>query len=124
MAALISPNFQESLLWDFESGDDADIDGWSIRDYKRYCEILDIAPAEYANIPVSDLNNLPLSALIKTRREEMKYSIKELSDLIGYEDSVIQAIEEEQNDIVVVLDVIKQLSLVLGIPFWVLLEKI
>jgi hypothetical protein len=33
ITSLISPDFQESLLWDFESGDDADIDGWPIQDF-------------------------------------------------------------------------------------------
>ena len=110
IAALISPNFQESLLCDFESGDDTDIDGWSIQDFKRYCEILDIAPSEYANIPVSDRNTLPLATLIKTRREEMGYSVQELSTLIGFDENVIVAIEEGRSDIVVVLAVIKHLS--------------
>ncbi len=124
LAILISSDFQESLLWDFESGDDMDIDGWSIRDFKKYCEILDINPPEYADIPVSDMLGLPLSLLVRTRRNEMGYSISELSDLIGYEEDVIYAIEEVRSDVVIALNAIKQLALVLGIPFRVLLEKI
>ncbi len=120
----ISPNFQESLLWDFESGDDTDIDGWSIQDFKKYCEILDLNPTEFASIPVSDLLDMPFSLLVRTRRNEMGYSISELSEFIGYEEDVIQAIEEERDDIIIVLDVIKQLALTLCIPFRVLLEKI
>lgn len=124
LAELISPSFQESLLWDFESGDDTDIDGWSIIDFKKYCGILNIAPSEFADIPVFDLGKLPLSRLIKSRREEMGYSINDLSDLIGFEENVIKAIEEDRNDIFVALAVIKQLSLALGIPFRLLLDKI
>jgi hypothetical protein len=30
LASRISPDFQESFIWDFESGDDNDIDGMSI----------------------------------------------------------------------------------------------
>ena len=83
LSSLISPVFQESIISDFESGDDNDIDGMSIRDFKSYCEALNIKPAEYANIPVSNLRDLPLSSLIKTRRKEMGYSITELSDWTG-----------------------------------------
>jgi hypothetical protein len=35
LAKLISDDFQESLLWDFEAYDDNDIDGWSIIDFKK-----------------------------------------------------------------------------------------
>ena len=124
LAALISEDFQESLLWDFESGDDTDIDGWPIQNFKKYCEILEIKATELADIPVSDMMDLPLSLLIKSRRNEMDYSISDLSDLIGFEAVVIKAIEEERNDVMVPLRALKQLALVLGIPFRVLLEKI
>ena len=107
VASLISPDFQESLLWDFESGDDNDIDGWSIQDFKRYCETLNITPSEYATLPVSGMGPMPLSALIKTRREEMGYSISELSELIGFEENVIRAIEEGRDDVLVALAAIK-----------------
>ena len=124
VASQISNDFQESLLWDFESGDDTDIDGWSIQEFKKYCELLDIDPSKYADIPVSDLSGLPLSSLVKTRREEMGYSITELSDLIGYEEAVILAIENEHEDVIVCLNAIKQLAHILGIPLKIFLGKI
>ena len=124
VAELISKDFQASLLWDFEAGDDTDIDGWSIQEFKKYCEVLEIPPEKYAEIPASNLSNLPLSALIKTRRKEMGYSIQKLSDEIGYEKVVIEAIENDNRSTVICLNVLKQLALVLGIPFQILLEKI
>jgi transcriptional regulator with XRE-family HTH domain len=124
LALQISSNFQESLLWDFEAGDDTDIDCWSIQDFKKYCEILEIDPAAYADIPVSNILDLSLAALIKTRRYEMGYSIMELSDIIGFDENVIRAIEEERSDVIVALHFLKQLALALGIPFKVLLQKI
>ena len=120
----ICPDFQESLIWDFESGDDNDIDGMSIRDFKLYCRTLDIDPVKYADIPVSDLQELPLSSLSKARREEMGYSITDLSEYTGFEECVIQAIEESREDVYIALNAIKQLALVLGIPFRILLEKL
>ena len=120
----ISPDLQESLLWDFEAGDDTDIDGWSIQDFKKYCEILEIDPTAFADIPVSNMLEISLASLVKARRNEMGYTTSELSDIIGYEESVIKAIEEEQSNVIVVLDVLKQLSLALCIPFRVLLQKI
>jgi len=124
LASHISPDFQESTIWDFESGDDNDIDGMSIRDFKSYCKALDINPAEYADIPLSNLRDLPLSSLIKIRREEMGYSITDLSDWIGFDENVIHAIEENRDDVDIALNAIKQLALVLGIPFRVLLDKL
>lgn len=124
LALQISSDFQESLLWDFEEGDDTDIDGWSIQDFKKYCEILEINPSEFADIPVSNMLNLSLASLVRTRRNEMGYSISELSDIIGFNEKVIRAIEEERSDVVVVLHVLKQLSMALGIPFKMLLHKI
>jgi transcriptional regulator with XRE-family HTH domain len=124
LASRIRPDFQESLIWDFESGDDNDIDGMSISDFKLYCEALDIKLTEYADIPVSNLRDLPLSKLIKARREEMSYTITDLSEWIGFEESVIQAIEENRNADYIALNAIKQLALVLGIPFRILLEKL
>ena len=124
LASLIGPDFQESLIWDFESGDDNDIDGMSIRDFKLYCKTLDINPVDYADIPVSDLQELPLSSLIKTRRKEMGYSITDLSDWLGFDENVILAVEENRDDVDIALNAIKQLALVLGIPFRILLEKL
>ena len=124
MASLIGPDFQESLIWDFESSDDNDIDGMSIRDFKFYCKALDINPVEYADMPVSDLRELPLSSLIKSRREELGYSITDLSEYTGFEECVIQAVEENRDDVCIALNAIKQLALVLGIPFRILLEKL
>jgi ribosome-binding protein aMBF1 (putative translation factor) len=124
LALQISSDFQESLLWDFEAGDDTDIDGWSIQDFKKYCDILEIDPTALADIPVSNMLDLSLAALVRTRGNEMGYSISELSDIIGFEEKVIRAIEEERRDVVVALHVLKQLSVTLGIPFKVLLQKI
>ena len=124
LALQISSNFQESLLWDFEAGDDTDIDGWSIQDFKRYCEILEIDPTAFADVPVSNMLDLSLATLIKARRNEMGYSITELYDIIGFDENVICAIEDERSDVVVALHVLKQLAMVLGIPFKMLLQKI
>lgn len=73
VAQMIRSDFQESLLWDFESGDDNDIDGWLIGDFKKYCTTIDIKPEEFADIPITDLAILPLSALVKARREQKNY---------------------------------------------------
>jgi len=124
LALRISPDFQESRMWDFESGYDNDIDGMSIRDFKLYCKTLDINPVDYADVPVSDLKELPLSSLIKTRRKEMGYSITDLSDWIGFDKNVIRAIEDNRDDVDIALNAIKPIALVLGIPFRILLEKL
>jgi transcriptional regulator with XRE-family HTH domain len=123
VARLIGPKFQASLLWDFESGDDNDIDGWSIIEFKKYCEILGVNPTDFADIPTSNLNGLSLSELIKARRDEKGYSIEALSDRIGYESGVIEAIEGDRQGIVCI-DAIRQLAMALDIPLRVILEKL
>lgn len=123
VARQIGPDFQASLLWDFESGDDNDIDGWSIIEFKKYCEILGIKATDLADIPISNLNGLSLSQLIKARREEKGFSVGDLSDRIGYEPSVILAIEANDKG-VVCIEALKQLAMALDIPLRVLLEKI
>ena len=124
LASRIAPDFTESLIWDFESGDDHDIDGWPIQDFKKYCEILDIDTTEFCDIPVSDLKDLPLSLLVKTRRTEMGYSISDLSDRIGFEENVIYAVEQERDDVTVALRALKNIALELDIPLRMILDKI
>jgi len=125
LAKLISDDFQESLFWDFEDGDDNDIDNWSVEDFKRYCVALGVRPSEFADIPISDIADLPLPILVKTRREEKGYSVEDLSDRIGYYAVVVESIEsgrdDEQN---VCLDALKKVAMELDIPFRVILEKI
>jgi hypothetical protein len=54
----------------------------------------------------------------------MGYFIRELSETIGFEGTAIDAIEQDQREIIVALAAIKHLSLIFGIPLQVLLEKI
>jgi transcriptional regulator with XRE-family HTH domain len=119
VAQMIRSDFQESLLWDFESGDDNDIDGWLLGDFKKYCAALEIEPEEFANVPVSDLANLPLPDLVRVRREQ-----KELAEHIGYYAVVIEALESGRADSEVCIDVLRSIGTELDIPFRLLLEKI
>ena len=50
LALLIREDFQPSMLWDFEGGDENDIDGWSIWDFKRYGEVLEVRPTDFSDI--------------------------------------------------------------------------
>ncbi|NVN93337.1 MAG: hypothetical protein HXX11_22455 [Desulfuromonadales bacterium] len=124
VAQMIGSDFRESLLWDFERGDDNDIDGWLIGDFKKYCTAIEIKPEEFADIPITDLANLPLSALVKTRREQKCISIEELADRIGYFPVVIEALESGQADSEVCIDALRSIGTELDIPFRLLLEKI
>jgi len=101
VAHRIGPGFQESLLWDFENGDDNDIDGWSIQEFKACCIALDVSPTDYADIPLTDLQYLSLPELVQRRREEKGFTPSDLSDRIGYEESVIDAIEGRRQDVTV-----------------------
>jgi len=124
VARLIRPDFEASLLWDFESGDDNDIDGWSIAEFKRYCEVLAVDPTDFADIPTSDMTEASLPNLVKKRREEKAFTVSDLADRIGYDPAVIEAIEGQREDMVVCLDVLRQVAAELDIPFRLLLEKI
>jgi len=124
VAASIAPDFEESLLWDFEDGDDNDIDEWSIQDFKRYCEALSLNPADFADIPTKDIGHLPLPDLVRTRRKEKGYSLSELSEYIGYDESVIEALEGPPQNVTVCMEALKETALWLDIPFRLLLSKI
>jgi transcriptional regulator with XRE-family HTH domain len=124
LAEIIRSDFQESLFWDFERGRDNDIDGWLLGDFKRYCAALEVKPTEFADIPVSDLANLPLPALVKARREEKNLSVEELAERIGYFPVVIEALESDRADSEVCIDVLRSVGAELDIPFRLLLEKI
>jgi len=124
VAGMIRSDFQESLLWDFENGDDNDIDGWLLGDFKRYCAALEIKPTEFADIPISDLATQPLPALVKTRREQKRLTVEELAEQVGYFPEVIEALENDRADSEVCLDALRSVCAELDIPFRLLLEKI
>lgn len=124
VAEMISCDFQESLLRDFESGDDNDIDGWLLGDFKKYCAALDIKPPEFADIPVCELVNLPLPSLVKTRRVQKGWTVEELAERIGYFPVVIESLESDRADLEVCIDVLRSVGAELDIPFRLLLEKI
>lgn len=124
VAEMIGTNFQESLLWDFEGGDDNDIDGWLLGDFRKYCAALEIKPEEFADVPVSDLANLPLPDLVKTRREQKNLSIEELAERIGYYPEVVEALEKGLANSEVCIDALRSIGTGLDIPFRLLLEKI
>lgn len=123
MAKLIGPEFQPSMLWGFEDGDDNDINGWSIEDFKKYCEILKVDPEILFIITISNLDDLNLNELIKARREEKCLTQEDLSDIIGYEVIVIKSIESEHRDTVVCIDTLKGLGKALDIPLIMLLKN-
>src|SRR5262245_25820252 len=124
LGRLIRPGFQESLLWDFEAGDDNDIDGWLVEDFKSYCSVLEVSPVQFADSATTDLAHLSLPALIKARREEKNWSAEELAERIGYYPLVIEALESGRADSEVCIDALRQVGAELDIPFRLLLEKI
>jgi transcriptional regulator with XRE-family HTH domain len=124
VAKSIGPDFQASLLWDFEAGDDNDVDGWSLEDFKAYCHALNVSPTDFVDIPIQDIEQLPLPELVRKRRKEKGYTTRELSDLIGYEESVIEALEGKPSDVTVCLQALKETALWLDIPFRVLVSKL
>jgi len=124
VAQMIRSDFQESLLWDFEGGDDNDADGWLIGDFKNYCNVIETKPEDFADIPISDLASLPLPALVKARREQKNLSIEDLAERIGYFAEVVEALENGRADSEVCVDALRSIGTELDIPFRLLLEKI
>ena len=123
IARRIGPEFQASLLWDFESGDDNDIDGITIIDFKNYCHILGISPADYADAPMINKYNLSIPELVMERRLEKGLTTDDLAEKIGYEPVVVKSLEENKLEFVCI-DALRQVSTVLDIPFRILLEKL
>lgn len=125
LAKLISDDFEESRLWDFEDFDDEDIDGWSIVEFRRYCAAIGISPTEFADVPIFGYIRLPAPAACQdAQREEKGISIEALSERIGFYPTVIEAMENDRKDVVVCLGALKVIAKELDIPFKVLLGKI
>ena len=124
LAQIISPSMTTMWLFDFEVGDDDELDGFTIPEFKNICGALDIDPSEVPNIAVSDLLNLSLPDLIKTRREEKRYSIEDLAKRIGFESIVIENLENNENLNDVVINVLKGISKELNIPLELMFEKL
>jgi len=115
--------FQSSMLYDFETFDDNDIDGWSVEEYKRYCSILEVNQVDFTKVAMQDMIDMPLASIVKKRREEKGLSIDTLSNLIEYESIIISNLESNNyND--VCIDFLKCISKELDIPLKLIFEKL
>jgi len=124
VVAAIRPGFQASLLWDFEDFDDEDLDAWSLADFKQYCKVLEIEPAAYAEMAMQDLKDTSLAELVRKRREEMHLSRSALAEAVGFEESAIAALEDEDGIQRANLALLKNLAKKLVIPLGTMLERI
>ena len=84
VAKRIAGGFEVSLLYDFEGGDESDIDGWSMEVLCTYLRILKMSVVELADIPMKGVPTATLGETIRARREESGFSPEELDDHIGY----------------------------------------
>ena len=103
-------------LSDFEGFDDDEINGFTIPELKRMCDTLKIAPASLFQSNIKEYGKIDLAELLIKRREERKISRVDLSDQIGYEESVIEALENNMNKDRVCFEAIKKVSSELDIP--------
>lgn len=112
-----------SWIGDLESDDD-ELDTLCVPDIKKICEALSISPADILRAVASDLKHLPLSDLLKKRREEKGYTIEKLSDLIGYEVIVLQSLENNLDLKEVPMPALMNIAIELDLPLELLLEKL
>ena len=112
-----------SSIGDLELYED-EIDVLSAFDLKRLCAALDINPADILRAIISDLKDLPLSDLIKSRREEKKYTIDELSDRIGWDRKLIDVIENSGDLNEVSVDALERMAMELDLPLSLIFEKL
>ena len=124
LAHSIGPRMTTMWIFDFEIGDDDELDGFTIPEFKNICSALKVNPSEVPNIAVSDFLNLSLPDLIKNRREEKGYSIEDLAKRIGFKSIVIKNLENNENLNNVVINVLKGISKELDIPLELLFEKL
>lgn len=116
---------EQTIHWveDFD-GDEDELNGLSIPQFKRMCDALGISPNEVYSIVPSDLKNLTLFELVRKRREEKFWSVEDLSDRVGYERNVIECLESGTNLETICLDALKKIAADLELPFDLVLEKL
>ena len=115
----------QNIHWveDFD-GDEEELNGLSIPQFKSMCDALGISPEAVFKIVVSNLKDLRISEIVKTRRKEKYWSIEDLADRIGYKSSVIEALENDMNLDGVCLDALKKIATELELPFDFILQKL
>lgn len=112
-----------SWLFDLENDED-EINWLNLTQFGNMCKALQIKPSELFHIFISDIEELSLGELFKKRREEIGWSIENLGERIGYEQSVIANIENNKNTNEICIDVLKKTASQLNIPFNLVLNKL
>lgn len=112
-----------SSLSDLELYDD-EINILTVPNLKKICDVLGIRATDILESVISNLKGLPLSDIIRIRREEKGYSIQKLSDRIGYETVVIDALENDGDLSQVCIDSLERLAMELDLPLSLIFEKL
>lgn len=115
----------QNIDWveDFD-GDEEELNGLTIPQFKQMCNALEIEPQEVFSVVVSDLMKFSLFDLIRKRREEKFWSVDDLADRVGYESFVIEAIEKGSSLNSVCIDALKKISTELDLPLDIVLQKL
>lgn len=115
----------QNIHWvDDLNGDEDELNGLNIPQFKRMCDTLGISPQEVYSVVVSDLKDMNLFELIRKRREEKYWTIEDLSDRVGYDPSVIECLEGGTNLENICLDALKKIATDLELPFDLVLQKL
>jgi transcriptional regulator with XRE-family HTH domain len=113
-----------SSLNDVEDIDENDIQYLTIQQLITMCHVLKIRPIDIYQAIISDFKKLSIQEIIKKRRDEKGLSIEKLAELIGYNSSLIESIENNENLNEFCLNFLKNIANELDLPFEFLLEKV
>jgi DNA-binding Xre family transcriptional regulator len=101
-----------------------EIDMYAMNRIKALCDALSIKMSDIFEQLTDDYKDLSSSEIVMRRRSEMGISVKELSDRIGYEEIVIEVIENNGDLQQVCLDAFKNIACQLDLPLSFLLNKL
>jgi len=105
-------------------GDEDELNGLTIPQFRNMCLALDIEPHEVFSVVASDLMELGLFELIRKRREEKFWTVDDLADRIGYEAYIVEAIENGASLDGVCIDALKKMATELDLPLDFVLHKL
>lgn len=112
-----------NCIYDLETYED-ELENYELPVVLRLCAALSINIVDIYKQLTTDIEHLTLSEIVKKRRLDKHLSVNELSDSIGYDATVVDAIENDGDLTGICLDAFKIMACELDLPLVLLLEKL
>jgi transcriptional regulator with XRE-family HTH domain len=121
LAELIETNF--GTVWDLENVE-TEFGNLPLNQFSKLCCVLDIPPGQFTFASTIGMENKNFPDILKLRREELNISIDAIAATVGFENSVIENLENGKGYENVPLFLIYDLAANYFLPNTFLLEKL